>query len=130
MYLRSHTSALDSSGWRVFDSFLRASLPDQPVSTLGPSDTLGWDCECISESVEKSPDGSVEYQSARRTEALMVQHILNISDQDTIEMIRENLLIQYFLGFDSFTSNALSIRHFSSRFRKGREQMSRTGSTR
>jgi hypothetical protein len=38
--------------------------------------------------------------------ALMVKHIMNISDEDTMQMIRENLYIQYFLGFDSFTSKA------------------------
>jgi hypothetical protein len=32
----------------------------------------------------------------------MVKHMLNISDEDTMQMIRENLYIQYFLGFDSF----------------------------
>jgi len=38
--------------------------------------------------------------------ALMVKHMLNISDEDTMQLIRENLYIQYFLGFDSFTSKA------------------------
>ncbi len=34
----------------------------------------------------------------------MVKHMQNISDEETIQMIRENVYIQYFLGFDSFTS--------------------------
>jgi len=38
--------------------------------------------------------------------SLMVKHMMNISDEETIQMISENLYIQYFLGFDSFTSNA------------------------
>jgi IS5 family transposase len=38
--------------------------------------------------------------------ALMVKHMQNISDEETIQMIRENVYIQYFLGFDSFTSKA------------------------
>ena len=38
--------------------------------------------------------------------SLMVKHMLNISDEETIQMISENLYIQYFLGFDSFTSEA------------------------
>jgi IS5 family transposase len=42
--------------------------------------------------------------------ALMVKHLQNISDEETIQMIRENIYIQYFLGFDSFTSKA----HFDS----------------
>ncbi len=31
--------------------------------------------------------------------------MMNISDEETIQMIRENHYIQYFLGFDSFTSD-------------------------
>jgi IS5 family transposase len=38
--------------------------------------------------------------------ALMVKHMQNISDEETIQLIRENVYIQYFLGFDSFTSKA------------------------
>ncbi len=38
--------------------------------------------------------------------ALMVKHMMNISDENTIQIIRENLYIQYFQGFDSFTSTA------------------------
>ena len=34
--------------------------------------------------------------------ALMVKHLLNISDRDTIIAIQENIFIQHFLGFDSF----------------------------
>jgi IS5 family transposase len=37
--------------------------------------------------------------------AMMVKHILNLSDEDTIQMTREDLYIQYFLGFDRFTSH-------------------------
>jgi len=33
--------------------------------------------------------------------ALMVKHLLNMSDRDTITAIQENIYIQYFLGFDS-----------------------------
>jgi IS5 family transposase len=34
--------------------------------------------------------------------ALMVKHLLNISDRDTIISIQENIFIKHFLGFDSF----------------------------
>jgi len=37
---------------------------------------------------------------------MMVKHMLNLSDAETIQMIRENLYIQYFLGFDSFMAQA------------------------
>ena len=33
--------------------------------------------------------------------ALMVKHLLNLSDRDTILAIQENIYIQYFLGFDN-----------------------------
>jgi hypothetical protein len=36
----------------------------------------------------------------------MVKLMLNMSDEETIQMIKENLYFQYFLGFDSFTSEA------------------------
>ncbi len=36
----------------------------------------------------------------------MVKHMQKISDEETIQMIRENVYIQYFLGFDTFTSKA------------------------
>ncbi len=34
--------------------------------------------------------------------ALMVKHLMNISDFETIITIQENIFIQHFLGFDSF----------------------------
>lgn len=38
--------------------------------------------------------------------ALMVKHLLNISDRDTIIAIQENIYIQHFLGFDSIVYEA------------------------
>ena len=38
--------------------------------------------------------------------ALIVKHMLNISDEETIQMVTENLSIQYFLGYESFTSKS------------------------
>jgi hypothetical protein len=32
--------------------------------------------------------------------------MLNISDEETIQIVTENLYIQYFLGYESFTSKA------------------------
>jgi len=59
--------------------------------------------------------------------ALMVKHMLNISDEDTIQTIKENLYIQYFLGFDSFTSKAPfdSSLFVEIRKRLGMEQLNR-----
>jgi len=36
----------------------------------------------------------------------MVKHMLKDSDEETIQMVTENLYIQYFLGYESFTSKA------------------------
>ena len=59
--------------------------------------------------------------------SLMVKHMLNISDEETIQMIKENLYIQYFLGFDSFTSVAPfdSSLFVEIRKRMGMEQLNR-----
>jgi IS5 family transposase len=38
--------------------------------------------------------------------ALMVKHLLNLSDRDTILAIQENIYIQYFLGFDNIIFEA------------------------
>ena len=37
---------------------------------------------------------------------LMVKHLLNLSDRDTILAIQENIYIQYFLGFDNIIFDA------------------------
>jgi hypothetical protein len=39
-------------------------------------------------------------------DAMVVKHMMNLSDEETIQMISENIYIQYFLGFDSFTAQA------------------------
>ena len=59
--------------------------------------------------------------------ALMVKHMQNISDEETIQMIRENVYIQYFLGFDSLTSKAPfdSSLFVEIRKRMGMEQLNR-----
>ena len=36
--------------------------------------------------------------------ALMIKHIENLSDRATIQHIRENMFMQYFLGYTSFTN--------------------------
>jgi transposase, IS5 family len=38
--------------------------------------------------------------------AIVIKHILNISDRETILQIQENMFLQYFLGFSSFTNEA------------------------
>lgn len=38
--------------------------------------------------------------------ALIIKHMNNLSDRETIEQIRENMYMQYFLGYSSYTSEA------------------------
>ena len=35
--------------------------------------------------------------------SILLKHTLNLVDEETFQKIRENLYIQYFLHFDSFT---------------------------
>lgn len=39
--------------------------------------------------------------------ALIIKHKLTLSDRETIEMIRENMYLQYFVGLSSFTTDAI-----------------------
>ena len=36
--------------------------------------------------------------------AVIIKHMLNLSDRETISQIRENMFMQYFLGYSSFTN--------------------------
>jgi hypothetical protein len=38
--------------------------------------------------------------------AVIIKHMLNISDRETILQIQENMFLQYFLGYSSFTNEA------------------------
>lgn len=38
--------------------------------------------------------------------ALMIKHICNLSDRETIEQIQENMYMQYFIGYNSFSDEA------------------------
>jgi len=38
--------------------------------------------------------------------SLIIKHKLNLSDEETLKQIEENLYMQYFLGFDAFVVNA------------------------
>jgi transposase, IS5 family len=36
--------------------------------------------------------------------AVIIKHLLNLTDRETIQQIRENMFMQYFLGYSSFTN--------------------------
>jgi IS5 family transposase len=38
--------------------------------------------------------------------AVVIKHMLNLSDRETVQQIRENVFMQYFLGYSSFTNEA------------------------
>jgi hypothetical protein len=38
--------------------------------------------------------------------AVIIKHLLNLSDRETIQQIQENMFMQYFLGYSSFTNEA------------------------
>ena len=37
---------------------------------------------------------------------VIIKHLLNLTDRETIEQVRENMFMQYFLGYSSFTNEA------------------------
>lgn len=39
--------------------------------------------------------------------ALIIKHILNLTDEETIHQIEENMFMQYFLGYSSFTNASI-----------------------
>jgi transposase, IS5 family len=39
--------------------------------------------------------------------ALIIKHILKLSDEETIHQIQENMFMQYFLGYSSFTNESI-----------------------
>lgn len=38
--------------------------------------------------------------------AVIIKHMLNLSDRETVQQIQENVFMQYFLGYSSFTNEA------------------------
>ncbi len=38
--------------------------------------------------------------------AVIIKHMLNLSDRETVQQIQENMFMQYFLGYSSFTNEA------------------------
>lgn len=57
----------------------------------------------------------------------MMKQMLNISDEETMQMVTEDLYIQYFLGYESFTAKTpfYSSLFVEIRNRMGMEQLSR-----
>ena len=69
------------------------------------SELLPWDLidEKYAENFEGSENGNVAVSSRIAFGALLIKQELNLSDEDTVTMIRENPHCQFFLGFPEFT---------------------------
>lgn len=69
------------------------------------SELLPWDLidEKYAENFEGSENGNVAVSSRVAFGALLIKQELNLSDEDTVTMIRENPHCQFFLGFPEFT---------------------------
>lgn len=53
----------------------------------------------------KSKEGRPPLSGRLVIGAVMIKHILNISDRETIAQISENIYMQYFLGYSSYTTD-------------------------
>lgn len=69
------------------------------------SELMPWDLidEKYAKNFEGSENGNVAVSSRVAFGALVIKQELNLSDEDTVTMIRENPHCQYFLGFPEFT---------------------------
>jgi IS5 family transposase len=70
------------------------------MSVLMPWDLID---EKYAKNFEGSKNGNVAVSSRVAFGALVIKQELNLSDEDTVTMIRENPHCQYFLGFPEFT---------------------------
>jgi transposase, IS5 family len=57
-------------------------------------------------SIFKSKEGHPPISGRIIIGSLIIKHMLKLSDEETIEQITENMFMQYFLGYGSFTNDA------------------------
>jgi hypothetical protein len=72
------------------------------------SNSLPWD-ELVKIYIKKlrSDFGAPGINARMVIGALIIKHRLTLSDRETIEMIKENMYMQYFVGLSSFTINPI-----------------------
>jgi IS5 family transposase len=72
------------------------------------AEKIPWDdiVEVYNRQFHNTPTGTSHIHPRVVIGALMVKHLLKLSDRDTILAMQENLYIQYFLGFDSILFDA------------------------
>ena len=54
----------------------------------------------------KSEEGRPPISGRTVLGAVIIKHLLNLSDRETVQQIQENMFMQYFLGYSSFTNEA------------------------
>ncbi len=52
----------------------------------------------------KSDEGRPSISGRVVLGAVIIKHMLNLSDRETVQQIQENMFMQYFLGYSSFTN--------------------------
>ncbi|MGV8135456.1 MAG: transposase [Mangrovibacterium sp.] len=67
---------------------------------------IPWDeiCGLYLKHVGLSPTGRPALSPRVVIGSLMIKHLCNLDDRETVEQISENMYMQYFLGYSSFTS--------------------------
>lgn len=54
----------------------------------------------------KSPEGRPPINGRIVVASVIIKHMLKLSDRETVQQIQENVFMQYFLGYSSFTNEA------------------------
>jgi hypothetical protein len=71
------------------------------------SGLIPWDeiCSMYLKQTESRTAGRTPLNPRIVIGALIIKHICNLDDRETVEQISENIYMQYFLGYSSFTSD-------------------------
>jgi IS5 family transposase len=70
------------------------------------SHIIAWDeiCSIYYKNVKTSDTGRPGLNPRIVLGSLIIKHLCNLDDRETVELISENVYMQYFLGYSSFTS--------------------------
>jgi len=65
-----------------------------------------WDeiCNLYLKFVPKEPTGTPGLNPRIVIGSLMIQHLFNLDDRETVDQISENIFMQFFWGYSSFTN--------------------------
>lgn len=71
------------------------------------SKLLPWDKMVAQyDKIFKSKEGRQPLSGRIVIGAVIIKHMLKLSDRETVQQIQENVFMQYFLGYSSFTNEA------------------------